>query len=400
MSNVAMNLKSTNEKQAEERARRIKTVSEKIMNTPGGFSVKELCVELGYSSEAVRRYVRELVAEGDVVAGAKEGKTVIYIWNQGEKKPVTKEEIEEAFPERAGGKEFDPDTVKPAIHVNQGDVVWVSSRSGDGMFFRYLILVPWEKKATVIGIFPEGHPVLNINDPRFVPIGEFQGENLYADLTNICSRAYAQFGEEAGKVTDAVMAEVKSRVARIYRIKVMNGDAIESVAKKYQKSLAELKKQNDILKDDNEKFHQIAQNLAKECDEKKEAWEEMNKLANDSIAEIAKATETINEQTEEIKSLRKDKNDYGIQLDQMGKDLVDLEAENDRLKKQLAEKDEQHTESDVVFTEDTRERIDALLYHIARLEERIEGKDALIAQQKETIAALAKTLEQALVALR
>lgn len=400
---------------AETKERNIKAISEYLMNLTGGAAVKEICVDTHFSSELVRRVLKELVESGDVVVLGKEGKSVLYGWHKGEAKPTTKEEADALMPVSIGGKEFE--TVKPAIHVNQGELIWCSSRSGDGAFFLYLVLSPWEKKATVIGTFPEGHPCLNINDNRNVYLGEYEGVKRYANLDNVCSRAYAQFGESIGFVPEETMLELKERIRRYYRIPSGGSEAEEVAALKKRISFAERDRDTkvngmqaivDKLSDEltakvnkineldafceevvknstelelaNDELQQKLKNAYLECDEKKKDWEDMHKLAQDALAEIDKATKTINEQTDQIKELEKQKKDLGIQLDQMGKDLVDLEAENDKLKKQLEDQEEPHAESPV--------NADDLLYYIAQLECRIEGKDALIAQQKETISML------------
>ena len=386
--NHRAHLEKLNEKNAQIREERIKKLAEFFINREGGASVKEIAVELGYPAPSVRTYLKELVADGRVVVLGREWRTVIYGWHNGPAKPVSKETVEEAFPDHEGGKEFDH--VKPAVNVNQGDIVWASSRSGDGMFFRYLVLVPWEKKATVVGVLPEGHKYLNINDQRFVPLGEFNNENLYADLTNICSRAYMQFGEEEGKISENTLTEVKRRVARLYRIQTLNGDAIASATKQVQSEYKKLEAAKNRFENENKELKDRVKSLAMECDEKKKDWDDMHKLAKEALTEIdtvkadrdAKISgmrqivdamgEDLKGKRDQIADLETKNKDLGIQLDQYGKDLVDLEAENNKLREQLAEP---------VISADT----DALLWKISLLETELSCKDEMIAFLKEVI---------------
>ena len=211
-----------------ERDRRLKKILELLLNNPDGLSIKETAIDLKLPSESVRKYFKILLDDGNIKVVKKIGKTVIYAHADSTAPAAAVQEL----PEHIGGRTFEE--VKPAIHVNQGDVIWCSSRSGDGQFFRYLILVPWERKATVIGIFPEGHPALNFNDARFVSIGvdPETGEELYADISNTCSRGYAQFGEKLMTVTAENMAEVKRVMARYHRIDLATKDQSNDIWKK------------------------------------------------------------------------------------------------------------------------------------------------------------------------
>lgn len=379
---------------AETKEKNIKAISEYLMNLTGGATVKEICVDTHFSSELIRRALKELVESGEVVVLGKEGKSVLYGWHKGEAAPIPKEEVDKLMPVDIGGKEFTE--VKPAVYVNQGELVWCSSRSGDGAFFLYLVLTPWEKKATVIGTFPEGHPCLNLNDSRNVYLKKVKvGDKMvtyYANLDNVCSRAYAQFGESEGRVDDSVMSEVKARLRRYYRIPLTDNDAaISEAVAAASRGVKDLKDTNKRLSTENDglkiKVKQvmidrdtkvngmqtIVDNLADELTAKSEQ-------VNTLLKSLDEARETAGKALQDKDKAEKEKNDYGIQLDQAIKDLGDLEAENDKLKKQLAAKNEQHAESFV--------NADDLLYYIAQLECRIEGKDALIAQQKETIEML------------
>ena len=353
------------DKMIEERDKRLKKILELLLNNPDGLSIKETAIDLGLPSESCRKYFKILLDDGSIKAVSKIGKTVIYAHASSTAPASSVQEL----PEHIGGRTFEE--VKPAIHVNQGDVIWCSSRSGDGQFFRYLILVPWERKATVIGIFPEGHPALNFNDARFVSIGvdPETGEELYADISNTCSRGYAQFGEKLMTISAENMAEVKRVLARYHRIDLAAKDQSNDIWKKRfddlnHKLTASMKEASIAgskvveLTNANDDLKQQLKAAYLECDEKKQACEEAQKTAKDAINEIDRLT-FANE------SLRKT--------------AEDLQAENKKLEEAAA----QHVEGDAIFTEDTKETIDSLLWKISLLEKELEGKNEMITVLKQ-----------------
>ena len=350
----------------EQREQKKKKILELLLNNPDGLSIKETAIDLGLPSESVRKYFKALLDDGYIKVVGKVGKTVIYAHAASTAPAATVQEL----PEHIGGRTFEE--VKPAIHVNQGDVIWCSSRSGDGQFFRYLVMVPWERKATVLGIFPQGHPALNMNDARFVSIGvdPETGEELYADISNTCSRGYAQFGEKLMTISAENLAEVKRVMARYHRIELTSKDQPSDIWKKRLDDLnrrltasmneasisgskvVELTNANDDLKAKLKAAYL-------ECDEKKQAWEEMNTVAKNSMDHIS-----------------------------------ELEAENKKLwenNKALEEAAAQHVEGDVIFTEDTKETIDSLLWKISLLEQELKDKDEMVTVLKQiTFKSLAK----------
>ena len=348
------------DKTIEERDKRLKKILELLLNNPDGLSIKETAIDLKLPSESVRKYFRILLDDGSIKAVSKTGKTVIYAHADSTAPASAVQEI----PEHIGGRTFEE--VKPAIHVNQGDVIWCSSRSGDGQFFRYLILVPWERKATVLGIFPEGHPALNFNDARFVSIGvdPETGEELYADISNTCSRGYAQFGEKLMTISAENMAEVKRVMARYHRIDLTTKDQSSDIWKKrFDELNTKLKaSMNDAsingakvveLSKVNDDLNRQLKAAYLECDEKKKAFEEMNTVAKNALDYISK-----------------------------------LEAENKKLlenNKALEEAAAQHVEGDVLFTEDTKETIDSLLWKISLLEKELDCKNEMITVLKQII---------------
>lgn len=350
------------DKMIEERDKRLKKILELLLNNPDGLSIKETAIDLKLPSESVRKYFKILLDDGSIKAVGKTGKTVIYAHADSTAPAAEVQEL----PEHIGGRTFEE--VKPAIHVNQGDVIWCSSRSGDGQFFRYLVMIPWERKATVLGIFPQGHPALNMNDARFVPLGTDPetGEELFADISNTCSRGYAQFGEKLMTISAENLAEVKRVMARYHRmylgIELATKDQSSDIWKKRFDDLSrkltasmneasisgskvvELTNANDDLK-------QQLKAAYLECDEKKQAWEEMNTVAKNAMDHIS-----------------------------------ELEAENKKLleyNKALEEAAAQHVEGDVIFTEDTKETIDSLLWKISLLEQELKDKNEFITVLKQ-----------------
>lgn len=350
------------DKTIEERDKRLKKILELLLNNPDGLSIKETAIDLGLPSESVRKYFRILLDNGDIKAVSKIGKTVIYTHASSTAPASSVQEL----PEHIGGRTFEE--VKPAIHVNQGDIIWCSSRSGDGQFFRYLVMVPWERKATVLGIFPQGHPALNMNDARFVSIGTDPetGEELYADISNTCSRGYAQFGEKLMTISAENLAEVKRVMARYHRLDLAAKDQPSDIWKKRFEDLGDqLKKakaenlainaqfscQNKLLTEANDDLKAKLKAAYLECDEKKQAWEEMNTVAKNAMDRIS-------------------------ELDAENKRLYDLN-------KTLEEEAAQHVESDVMFTDDTKEVLDSLLWKISLLEQELKDKNEFITVLKQ-----------------
>lgn len=381
-------LEAINQKQAEAKAAQIKKLGDYIMNREGGVTVKDICVDLNIPANTVRKYIKVLVESGDVVPIGRDWHTIIYGWHTGEVKPVPKEEVEKIMPVEVGGREFDE--VKPAILVDQGDVVWCSSRSGDGQFFPYLILTPWEKKATVIGTFPKGHPCLNMNDNRNVYIGTYDGIERWANLDNVCSRGYAQFGESMGHVSDEVMSDIKSRLQRYYRIPLTDNDAaIADAVAMAKRGVKELKQENARLKKSNEELANRAKQAGLDRDTKVAG---MRQIIDDMDADLQGKRDTISNLKAEkegrdlmINTLEKAKaeletknKNLGIQLDQMGKDLVDVEAENDKLKKELEEAKANSGDT-------LKDQMDGYIYHIGVLETRLEERTVYISKLEELL---------------
>lgn len=217
-----------------------------------GATVKEMSEALGWKADTIRSYIDDLLGNGYMTRKRAPGRglTYRYFWSHGDAPaavPETKEET--VMPEHEGGKEIDPGTQRNcSSFCKQGDVVYCSSRSGDREFFRYLVLVPWARKATVACIFPEGHPNVDLNNPEMIYIGDDpeNGLKLYADITNICQRGYKTFGKRVMHIEKDRLDAVKNRLARVMHIECAKTVEDGAVAK-LKGELARSEKQLSIL---------------------------------------------------------------------------------------------------------------------------------------------------------
>lgn len=256
--------------------RRLKQAAEMALNSDEGICVKDIAREFNISSNSARRYMLTLLDRNLIYPAGKVGKTVLYkavepkTEEKAEEQPVKEEEApkEDLMPVGHSGKEFEPGSYIPCgDSCRPGDVVWVSSRSGEGAFFRYLVITPWEYKAMVLGIFEEGHPKLNVNDPYYVYIGDDpeKGVRLYADLRNTCQRGYRQFGEKVMHVNQDLFDDVKGRLARSMGIscKKIDPDVVRLLKEQLDKAKAAVaaisKDRDDIKKDNNDQAETITE---------------------------------------------------------------------------------------------------------------------------------------------
>lgn len=298
-----------NRQQHEAREARLTKVHEAFLNSENGMTVKDLSVDFKITSNLARDYINTLIERNVIRFDHKDGKAPVYT--------IVKAEVEEVHPEPAAeepkvedkapetlevkpdGKEFAPGSYIPCSNVcKPGDVVWISSRSGEGQFFRYLIITPWERKAMVLGIMLEGHPQLNFNDPYYVYIGvdpETQ-KRMYADIRNNCQRGYKQFGERLLHVDKDLFDDVKARLARSMGFDPCKDrsvviERLRNASDKQKESMTKLREENERLKQDlkNSYIHQ---------DEYKKAADnatELNRKLSDENEELLskyKATNT------------------------------------------------------------------------------------------------------------
>lgn len=376
------------EKLHQERQSKIQQVYKMLAETEVGLCVKDISAKMGMSVEAVRRYMKELLSRDLIYVAAKDGKTRLFKANMSPKPPKTEEEakakIEEALPVSPDGKEFDPGTFTPCGDAcRPGDIVWVSSRSGEGQFFRYLVITPWERKAMVLGIFAEGHPALNLNDPNYIYLGNDPetGEGLYADVTNTCQRGYKQFGDLLMHVDKDCMDAVKNRLARVMRFddicrKTIVKEVIKDDPKK-DVAIERLKKLNDdnakqlrnyeiternLRESYNSLYTEYAAATAenKEKDAKitalKTQMDEMDQIRKDLQKRLEVQCETIDKLNEDNARLRQEMLDIPVAEDEMSesdeKIFAALMSANADLEKDLKQRyeDEIKTLRQIIFS--------------------------------------------------
>ena len=313
-------LKGAVKKKVEDRENRIKKVSEYILNAgEHGVTCKEIAIEFHICAETARQTLFILIKKGLVVADRKEGKATIFTWKEAASTEQPKEEV---MPVNHSGKEFKPGTYIPCSNVcKAGDVVWISSRSGEGAFFRYLIITPWEHKAMCLGIFEEGHPKLNLNDPYYVCIGTDpeKGVKLYADIRNNCQRGYQQFGERVMHVDAESFGIVKYRLARSMGICASSKPEVDNHTVNLQVKLSKLEstlkeKTDKVLElmEDNDDLRAERDTALKQVDEAHVGWEQANRLAtqfsndvNDLSTENATLRDKLTKAEAEINNLKK-----------------------------------------------------------------------------------------------
>lgn len=300
------------EKLHQERQSRIQQVYRLLVETDEGLCVKDISAEIGMGVEAVRKYLKELLSRDLIYVAAKDGKTRLFKANMSPKN-LTEEEskakVEEALPVSPDGKEFEPGSFVPCGDVcKPGDIVWASSRSGEGQFFRYLVITPWERKAMVLGIFAEGHPNLNLNDPNYIYLGNDPGtgEGLYADVTNTCQRGYKQFGELLMHVDKDCMDAVKNRLARVMQIDDICGKTI------YKEIIKDDPKKDVAI----ERLKKVIEDKMKIVDEAKELEKDLRQQVNVLFMEntglradnktIGDKAAALERQLDEMNQIRKD----------------------------------------------------------------------------------------------
>lgn len=257
-------LRALNELKVAQKNEKIeKLVKTVLVNYPKGFNIKEVAADSKFSGFTTRRYIFDLVEDGRVQIIGKDGKSVIYILSdfltdkqeqEAKEKLAKQEEAAKEEPEKVcAGREFE--NPRSVTSVVAGDISWVSSRSGNGLFFRYLILIVHSYKATCVNVFPEGHEAVNINDPNFIFVGEDpeSGENLYADLTNVCQRRFSAFGERCMHISPEHMENVKNRMARLLKVDIHPvGD--QGRVKKLRDDLAKISTDYTRLNNDHNKL--------------------------------------------------------------------------------------------------------------------------------------------------
>lgn len=311
----------------------------KLHDYPQGFTIKEIAIDTKVTVPAARAYVLEMLEEGTIVELPKDFRSRVFISSdlltdkqeEAAKEEVAKQEaVEQEQPKVCAGREFE--NPRSVTSVVAGDISWISSRSGNGLFFRYLILIVHSYKATCVNVFPEGHEAVNINDPNFIFVGTDPetDENLYADLTNVCQRRFSAFGERCMHISPEHMENVKNRMARLLKVDIHPvGD---------QGTVKKLKNENDKL-----------------SESLKTVSEKYQKLSVDYTAYREGVNNQFKGIVHEKKEADKRNDDLNARLKASVGAINKLEAENNDLKAQLADLQENHQEcmdSGTLETED------------------------------------------------
>lgn len=356
-----MNLKGMSEQREklhQERQNRIQQIYKMLAESDEGLSAKDLSVNMSVTVDSIRLYLKELLSRDLIYVAAKDGKTRLFKVNMSPKnltEEESKEKIEEALPVSADGKEFEPGTFVPCGDVcKPGDIVWVSSRSGEGQFFRYLVITPWERKAMVLGIFAEGHPNLNLNDPNYIYLGNDPetGEGLYADVTNTCQRGYKQFGDLLMHVDKDCMDAVKNRLARVMQIDVCKKSETEEV-ELMRKEIGSLTAENAQLKAECKGRDNKISEQFKRIQTLELHYEEMTKLRNDLRDRLEVQKDTIDNLTNENARLRQELMDIEDEMSESDEKIfVALMNANADLEKDLKQRyeDEIKTLRQIIFS--------------------------------------------------
>lgn len=313
----------------EAREARLTKVHEAFLNSENGMSVKELAIDFGISSNLARDYVNTLLERNVIRFDHKDGKAPIYTIvkitaEEVKAEPATEEaKVEDKAPEtlevKPDGKEFEPGSYIPCSNVcKPGDVVWISSRSGEGQFFRYLIITPWERKAMVLGVMLEGHPQLNLNDPYYVYIGVDPETQLsmYADIRNNCQRGYKQFGERLIHVDKDLFDDVKARLGRSMgfdpcKDKSVIIERLRNASDKQKELMTKLREENEGLKQDlkNSYIHQDeykkaaddATELNRKLSDENDNLQKKYLQAQDSLTKFYRECNDITEELDAVK---------------------------------------------------------------------------------------------------
>lgn len=319
----------------EAREARLTKVHEAFLNSKDGMSVKELAIDFGISSNLARDYVNTLLERNVIRFDHKDGKAPIYTIvkitaEESKAEPAAEEaKTEDKAPEtlevKPDGKEFAPGSYIPCSNVcKPGDVVWISSRSGEGQFFRYLIITPWERKAMVLGIMLEGHPQLNLNDPYYVYIGvdpETQ-KSMYADIRNNCQRGYKQFGERLMHVDKDLFDDVKARLARSMGFDPCKDRSI--VIERLRNASEKQKELMGKLRDENEGLKQDLRNSYIHQDEYKKAADDATELNRKLSDENDKLQKKYLQAQDSLTKFYRECNEITEELDAVKKENADL----------------------------------------------------------------------------
>lgn len=301
-----------------------------------GVTCKELTIEFHIANETARQDIHTLMDRDLVAMGPKSGCANVFYWK--DNVPAVEEPKEEKaeIPVGHSGKVFEPGTFVPVTdNCKAGDVIWISSRSGDGAFFRYLIITPWENKAMVLGIIEEGHPRLNLNDPYYVYIGDDPEtlKHLYADLRNNCQRGYKQFGERSFHVEKDLLDDVKIRLARTMGIDRNVKKVVDNGTVELQVKISKLEAEKKSIEEGcTGRIENLKMNFTAERNELKEEIADLRIKLEDAYKETEKAKQLAD-------TIQKERDDMIEEYDRMYEELNSSEAKTkdveDRVNQEL-----------------------------------------------------------------
>lgn len=283
------------------------------LKCPEGFTVKEAAIDLGIPGERARRHTLQLVELGKIAYKGLDGKSYVYIHTDFVTDDKASEVQTETLPEEEGsgyGKFFDD--ARNITGVTPGDISWISSRSGNGEFFRYLICAVYSNKATVACVFPSTYPSLNLNDPNVIYVGEDpeSSEELYVDLSNICQRRFEAFGEKCMIVKYEFMDDIKERLARVFGITTHPVEI---------KTIEKMVKVND--------------------DDKKAKIEKLEKKIKSMDVDKKALEKKIEEQTDELNTVVAMKSNTVKENNRLRAALADSNEEINKLREELRKKE-------------------------------------------------------------
>lgn len=320
----------------------------KVLENEGEATIATLCKMTNISPPSVRRYTGELAQSGAIALHKTAGKRgwTYYIPNETQEVKEEVKDVTEVLPPVAPeAKVFDPEEVQPASDIcNQGDVIWASSRSGEGQSFRYLVVAPWYRKATVLGIYIEGNPGLDLNNPNHIYIGDDPetGHKMYAIVDVVCSRGYKSFCKSLMHIDDDKLEDVKRRLARVYHMSgvtpatdsVLEGK-LRSCAKEYSDYIKKTEEKEAKMRKEYDDMTVSVQNLIGELDK---ANERITQLETDNYeleeklqSTLVEASETVSEYKESEVQLKETIREQNNELERLRNMAVEKPTENAEL---------------------------------------------------------------------
>lgn len=310
---------------------------------PAGFTIKEAAIDLNIPGERARKQILNLVEAGKIAFKGLDGKSYVYIHTDFVTDDKAEEVQTETPPEEEGsgyGKFFDD--ARNITGVTPGDISWISSRSGNGEFFRYLICAVYPNKATVACVFPSTYPSLNLNDPNVIYVGEDpeSGEELYVDLSNICQRRFDAFGEKCMVVRYELLEDVKERLARVFGI-TTHPVEIKTIEKMVKVNDDDKKAKIEKLEKKIKAMEVDYKSLNKKFEEQTDEYNTAVAMKANTVKENNRLRSALADSQDELSKLHEElrKKESNTNMD------IFLECERLKVKVEMLEKHNSHLES-------------------------------------------------------